>query len=139
MRTSVENREGLKQIFKLAYQKDLLLHFRTNPVDSDTAMELVDIIGGYNNFDPAKIKDVMRAFRGQITGYEVGRECSPVIYVWLPYWTHQREDWEMLETGERIPEDELEGLKRSLTTCFKLALADEVQEVSTSVIRFWWD
>ena len=45
----------------------------------------------------------------------------------------------MLETGERIPEDELEGLKRSLTTCFKLALADEVQEVSTSVIRFWWD
>jgi hypothetical protein len=139
MKTSPESKEELKQIFQLAYQKDLLLHFRTNPVDSDTAMELVDIIGGYNNFEPAKIKDVMRAFRGKVTGYEVGREYSPVIYVVLPYWTHQREYWEKLEMGERILDEELEGLKAGLKVAFRLACADEIQEVSPSVIRFWWD
>jgi hypothetical protein len=139
LKASPENKDDLKQIFQLAYGKDLLLHFRTNPVDSDTAMELVDIIGGYNNFEPAKIKDVIRAFRGKVTGYEVGREYSPVIYVVLPYWTHQREDWEKLEMGERIPEEEFEGLKAGLIASFRLACADEIQEVSPSVIRFWWD
>jgi hypothetical protein len=139
MRTSPENKEGLRQIFYLAYQKDLLLHFRTNPVDSDTAMELVDIIGGYNNFEPGKIKDAIRPFCGQVTGYEVGREYSPVIYVVLPYWTHQREDWERQEMGEQIPQREIEKLKAGLVAAFRFALADEVEEVSESIIRFWWD
>jgi len=138
VKTSLRSREKLQQLFQLAYGDDLLLHFRTNPVDTDTAMELVDIIGVYNNFDPNKVKDVMRAFRGQVSGYEVGREYSPVIYVWLPYWTHQRE-YSDEHYGERIPEEELKGLKRGLMVSFKLALADEAQEVSSSILRFWWD
>jgi hypothetical protein len=138
VRTSETSREKLRQLFEFAFRDDLMLHFRTTPVDSDTAMELVDIIGLYNNFDPDKIKDVMRAFRGQVSGYEIGREYSPVIYVWLPYWTHQREYSEETH-GKRIPEEELEGLRHSLFTCFKLALADEASEVAPSRLRFWWD
>ena len=136
--TNAETREKLKQLFKLAYEDNLLLQFRTSRVDTDTAMELVDIIGRYNEFDPGKIKDVLKAFRGQVSGYEVGREYSPVIYVWLPYWTNQRE-YSNSQRGRRIPEEEFEGLKRGLMTCFKLAKADEAGEVSTSVLRFWWD
>jgi len=138
VRTSERSREKLRQLFELAYKDDLMLHFRTNPVDTDTAMQLVDIIGGYNNFDPEKVKDVMRAFRGQVSGYEVGREYSPVIYVWLPYWAHQRE-YSDEDKGVRIPEEELEGLKRGLMVCFRLALADEAEEVSSTRLRFWWD
>ncbi len=128
----------LKQIFRFAYHDDLLLHFRCNRVDTDTAMELVDVIGGYNNFNPDLVKEAMKCFQGRVMRYEIGREYSPVIYIWLPYWTHQREN-SPLTSGEYIPEDDQERLKKEIMQTFGRAGPDEVSEWVKNVLRFWWD
>jgi len=131
-------KEKLVEMIKLTYEEDLALHLRTRRVKSETAEQLVEAIGPYNGFDPDKVKEIIRRFRGRVMGWEIGREYSPVIYVHLPYWTHQREDsaeaW-----GERIPPEEMEELKRELIEAFKEARVDEIEEVVPSVLRFWWD
>jgi len=131
-------KEKLVELIKLTYEDDLALHLRTRRVESETAEELVEAIGGYNEFDPDKVKEVIRRFRGRVEGWEIGREYSPVIYVHLPYWTHHREGSTEI-SGERIPPEEMEKLKRELIEAFRGACADEIEEVSPSTLRFWWD
>jgi len=135
-----KDKRKLKQLFRLAYRDDLILHFRTEPVDTDTAAELVDLIGRYNNFDPRKVKEAMLRFRGLVSGWEVGREGSPVIYALVPFWIHQRE-YADPSPGKRIPEEERESLRERLKDAFSEARADEIDELGWGRwrIRFWWD
>ncbi|MBT9160757.1 MAG: hypothetical protein DDT26_02053 [Dehalococcoidia bacterium] len=133
-----ETMEKVRQIFRLAYHDGLLLHFRSNTVNTATAMELVDIIGEYNGFDPDLVKEAMQCFQGQVSGYAIGREYSPAIYVWLPYWTHQREN-SLLAFGEYIQEGDRERLKKEIMEAFVKLRPDEADEWAENVLRFWWD
>jgi len=130
--------EKLIELIKLVYEEDLALHLKTRPVGSETAAKLAEAIGPYNRFDPEKVAEVIRRFRGRVEGWEIGREYSPVIYVHIPYWTHHREGSKET-SGERINREEREKLKQELIEAFKEAHADEVDEISPSILRFWWD
>jgi hypothetical protein len=66
------------------------LHSRTQELTTDEAQTVIRLIN-YGEFDVAKISEAISQFKGRIAAYEFGREGSPILYVRLPYWTHQRE------------------------------------------------
>lgn len=104
----------------------------------------MDIIGTYNQFDPAKIKEILTKFRGEVSSYEIGREYSPVIYVHLPYWTNQREYADGKEQA-RISREETEKLTKDITHKFSgsgkadESYREECEGKPLSTIRIWWD
>src|SRR4030095_6301724 len=77
------------------------LYFRTDRLTTIEAQAVMRIIE-YNGFDGNKVADAIEQFKGKFAAYEFGREGSPVLYVSLPYWTHQREGAPRGNMGERI-------------------------------------
>ena len=77
----------------------------------------MDIAGKYNEFDPEKVKACLDVLKGKVSGHELGRGYSPVIYIELPYWTHQREG-SREHNGERIPESETKELVEKIRRMF---------------------
>jgi len=69
------------------------------------AQELIRMVESYNNFEGKKVADALAEFRGTVSGVAFGREGSPVIYIDLPYWTHQREEVTTEGKGQKIPGD----------------------------------
>src|SRR4051812_19943053 len=66
------------------------LYFRTEELTTDEAQAVMKLIN-YDDFDGVRVAEAIGQFKGHIAAYEFGREGSPVLYVKLPYWTHQRE------------------------------------------------
>jgi len=139
------SKEELKHLYYLAtHGKAELLHFRTTLVDTDTAKELVDIEGQVNNFYPERVKAVMNKLRGKVSGYELGRDGTPLIYVYLPYWTNQRE-YNREKVNREINAAERESLVKLVIKLFKEeALADSCYQLSyrntkLNIVRVWWD
>jgi len=139
------SKEELKLLYYLAtHGKAELLHFRTTLVDTDTAKELVDIEGQVNNFYPERVKAVMDKLRGKVSGYELGRDGTPLIYVHLPYWTDQRE-YNREKIKREISPAERERLVKFVIKLFKEeALADSAYQLTyrdskLNIVRVWWD
>jgi len=133
--------EKIKQFFRLGYVNDVSLYFRVHVTSTNLAKELVDIVGRYNDFDQEKVKACLDVLKGKVSGYELGRECSPVIHIELPYWTHQREG-NQKRNGERIPESETKKLVEEMRHMFKdVRLCDEfdILGLKEHHVRVWWD
>jgi hypothetical protein len=95
-------------------------------VDAEAAKALVELIGRYNGFDPARVKEAIDACPKECC-FQIGREYSPVIYVGLPYGL-----------------DNLERLKETVLEAFALAFPDETPPIEgyhsgSTTLRFWWD
>ncbi|MES1146756.1 MAG: hypothetical protein ABUL52_00010, partial [Solimonas sp.] len=60
-----------------------------------------------------KVAEALTEFRGQVSAIEFGREGSPVLYIDLPYWTHQREEVNPDGKGVRIGDKDNDSLLRS--------------------------
>ena len=67
------------------------LLFKSEPLSTDDMRQLLPLVEHYNGFAGAKVSEALEGLRGEISYYELGREGSPVLYVHLPYWTHQQE------------------------------------------------
>ena len=131
-------KERLLRGYPTLWEGGTFLSFLTRLVDTDLAKELVAKTGRYNDFDPEKVKATMDRLRGKISGYYLGRESSPVIYVILPYWTHQREYSKEVE-GKRISDAERTSLKKEVIEEFEKAKADECWQDTDERIRARWD
>jgi hypothetical protein len=136
----------LEQFVRLGYG-DLIdapvrsLDFLTDELTTDEAARVVTLVPSYNAFDGSKVARVVTRFRGRISKWEFGRESSPVLYVDLPYWTHQREG---APAGVRakIGDAEHEKLLKELRAAFVDELgADEfaADEIQKRRVRIWWD
>jgi len=129
------------------------LHFRVDAHNVATFNECVWAIGGYNAFDPATVTDRLgEVLPGCASGTEIGREGSPVIYVHVPFHTHQAMAGDIAQgDGERIPEEERETMAARVMLAGRQAGADEydVQLVPADAspgianavigVRLWWD
>jgi hypothetical protein len=103
------------------------------------AQQLIRLVKSYNNFEGEKVAEVLGEFRGHVSAIEFGREGSPVLYVDLPYWTHQREESRLSGKGDRIPDQENEILIRKLHQVFVGKLAADEFSVEGRRVRIWWD
>jgi len=112
--------------------------------------------GGYNDFDPETVFRALAPLFDEFDSIEFGREASPVLYVHLPYWEHQKiknRGKTEAETGShRLTAQELDSLADSTMSTLRKAKADELGFIDfvgsgqydtrrgdKTRIRAWWD
>lgn len=121
---------------KSSFQSTLFL---TPSLRTAQAERLVRMVGDYNNFNGPKVADALLRFRGKVSGVEFGREGSPVIYIELPYWTHQREETSWSGQGTRISDSESAALASEIRRLFVGELKADEFSVQKRRVRIWWD
>lgn len=115
--------------------------FLTPPLSTAQAAELVRVVPEYGSFRGAAVAEGIKQFAGRVSSVEFGREGSPVLYVQLPYWTHQREGPIPREKGARIPDEESNQLVEELRKVFVAGLGAEEfgpDTIDKRKIRIWW-
>lgn len=117
-----------------------LLHFRTEAVtDYQEFCELLSIIGSsYNAFNCSKVVNELRVVFPKLMSVEIGREASPVIYAYVPYWRHQAIEWQGAGSGEPIPDKERKAVATAFLDAMRQADADELTDEGHA-LRAWWD
>ena len=116
------------------------LYFRTDELTTDEAQAVVKLIN-YDEFDGVKVAEAIGQFRGKIASYEFGREGSPVLYVNLPAWTHQREGASRGKSKSRIDDAENDSpiaMFDALATTLKASEFGAVNEDKRK-LRIFWD
>lgn len=115
--------------------------FLTPALSTRQAAELVKLVPEYGNFHGALVARALLRFSHRVSGVRFGREGSPVLYIDLPYWTHQQEGPIAKGAGVRISEDDHEKFVQELRQVFVGEL--QAEEFSTDLIRkrtvrIWW-
>jgi hypothetical protein len=115
--------------------------FLTPFLNTRQAAQLVQLVQEYKTFKGADVAKGILRFSGRVSGVEFGREGSPVLYVDLPYWTHQREGPVAKGAGSRISEEDNQHLVDELKKVFvDELLAEEfsVDSINKRTVRIWW-
>ena len=115
--------------------------FLTPVLSTRQASELVLLVPEYGPFKGAAVANGIQRFAGRVSGVAFGRELSPVLYVHLPYWTHQREGPNTKGIGTKISDKENEQLVAELKKVFVDELEAEEfgpDTINSRVIRIWW-
>jgi hypothetical protein len=115
--------------------------FLTPVLSTRQASELVLLVPEYGHFKGDAVAKGIQHFAGRISGVGFGREGSPVLYVHLPYRTHQREGPIAKAMGSKISDHDNQQLVRELREVFvDELLAEEFSPdpINKRVIRIWW-
>jgi len=115
------------------------MEFLTPRLRTSQAVPLISLVKQYNEFDGERVSAAVEKLRGRVSGIEFGREGSPVLYIELPYWTHQREEATTAETDAKIPEAENDKFVAELRQVFVDELKADEFSVNRRRIRVWWD
>jgi len=117
------------------------LDFRTQVMDVDTFRRCMEVIGGYNSFSGTAVAETVGGIFGELMHVDVGRECSVVLYLYLPFTAQQR-------AGSRegcipIPDKDREALAGDLCRIGRQLHADEISienhDGRPYYVRLWWD
>jgi hypothetical protein len=104
------------------------------------AQQLIQMVVSYNNFEGKKVAEALTEFRGHVSSVQFGREGSPVIYIQLPYWTHQQEETRIKgQEGKCIPGSVTDKLVERLRHVMVEKLAADEFTVEYNRVRVWWD
>ena len=115
--------------------------FLTPVLSTRQASELVLLVPEYGPFKGDAVAKGIQRFVGRVSGVAFGRELSPVLYVHLPYWTHQREGPNTKEAGMRISDQENQRLVAELKNVFvdELGAVEfEPDSIDKRTNRIWW-
>ena len=93
----------------------------------------------YNEFNGERVAAAVEKLRGRVSSVEFGREGSPVLYIELPYWTHQREETLPSGMGTRITDAQTEELVAEIRKAFVGELKADEFSVNSRRVRIWWD
>ena len=113
--------------------------FLTPRLRTSQASPLIRLVKGYNEFNGERVALAVEKLHGRVSGVQFGREGSPVLYIELPYWTHQREEYAQRGTGTRISDDEAEKFVAELRQVFVNELKADEFSVNRRRVRVWWD
>jgi hypothetical protein len=137
-----------KQFVKLGFGPVILgevgfqsTEFLTPVLSTRQAAELVLLVPEYGPFKGDAVAEGILKFAGRVSGVAFGRELSPVLYVHLPYWTHQREGPLTLGTGTKISDEDNAQLVAELKKVFVDGLGAEEfgpDSIDKRTIRIWW-
>ena len=112
--------------------------FVTTRLRTVQAQPLVRLLKSYGDFEGDKVAEGLAKFRGRVSAVEFGRSRGPILYIELPYWTHQREETIPSGPGTRISEKEHRALVAELRDVFVTDLkASEFTEKGHRVF-IWW-
>lgn len=115
--------------------------FLTPTLSTRQAAELVKLVPEYGRFRGMLVAEALLRFSHRVSGVQFGREGSPVLYIDLPYWTHQQEGPIAKGAGVRISEDDHQKLVQELQQVFVgklLAKEFSTDPIRTRTIRIWW-
>ena len=85
---TTECNTDIVEFVRLGYQ--VSLDWRVHLNNRATFNAAMNLVRGYNNFDGPKVSKTIGSVYDDAMHVEFGRERSPVLYVTLPFWTHQR-------------------------------------------------
>jgi hypothetical protein len=112
--------------------------FLTPRLRTVQAAPLIRLVGPYNDFDGERVAAAVQGLRGRISGVLFGRAGSPVLYVELPYWTHQREETLADGPGSKISEADHAALVAELRHLFVTELKATEFSTRGRTLRVWW-
>lgn len=129
---------------KIAYglnkgQRFQSTEFLTPKLRTSQAAPLIKLVKHYNEFDGERVAAAVSSLKGKVSGIEFGREGSPVLYLELPYWTHQREEASPEEKGTKISDEQNDVLVSEIKQLFVDQLKADEFSVNKRRIRVWWD
>lgn len=113
--------------------------FLTPRLRTAQAAPLVRLVKSYNEFKGESVAAAIEKLRGRVSAVEFGREGSPVLYIELPYWTHQREEAQPGTPGTKITDAESGKLVEELRQVFVGELKADEFTVNRRRVRIWWD
>lgn len=113
--------------------------FLTPRLRTSQAVALISLVKQYNQFDGQRVAAAVEKLRGRVSGIEFGREGSPVIYIELPFWTHQREETAPAGMGVKIPDADNDRFVAELKPVFVGELKADEFSVNQRRVRVWWD
>lgn len=146
------------EFVRLGYQHDTSFCFHSVLRDWDTFRACLEAAGGYNEFYPSAVVKAFAEVFDDLASIAFGREGSPVMYLDLPYWTHQRLRF-AVGTGRQDSEHrkytaaERWGLARGVRLVGQAVHADEIDAfgiggvpvdwngsgIEPVRVRLWWD
>lgn len=112
--------------------------FLTPRLRTAQAAPLIRLIKQYNNFEGERVALAVERLRGKVSGIEFGRQGSPVLFIELPYWTHQREETMREGMGVKISDAENEKFVAELRQTFVSELKADEFSVRGRRVRVWW-
>lgn len=113
--------------------------FLTPRLRTAQATPLIRLVKEYNEFNGERVAAAVEKLRGRVSGVEFGREGSPVLYIELPYWTHQREETLPAGMGTKISDADNDKLVAELRHVFVGELKADEFSISRRRVRVWWD
>ena len=113
--------------------------FLTPRLRTAQATPLIRLVKEYNEFNGERVAAAVEKLRGRVSGVEFGREGSPVLYIELPYWTHQREETVPTGMGIKITDAESDKIVEELRHVFVSELKADEFSVNRRRVRIWWD
>ncbi len=112
--------------------------FLTPRLRTVQAAPLIKLVRQYNSFEGERVAAAVQQLRGRVSGVEFGRDGSPVLFIELPSWTHQREERLTEGMGTKIPDSENEQLVSELRRTFVTELKASEFSVRERRVRVWW-
>ena len=113
--------------------------FLTPRLRTVQAVPLLKMVKQYNNFEGERVAAAVQDLRGKVSGVEFGRDGSPVLFIELPYWTHQREETKTEGIGVKIDDKDTEQFVAQLRNVFVSELKASEFSVRGRRIRIWWN
>lgn len=113
--------------------------FLTPRLRTAQAAPLIRLVKHYNEFKGESVAAALDKLRGRVSAVAFGREGSPVLYIELPYWTHQREEAQPGIPGTKITDAESGKLVDELRQVFVGELQADEFTVNRRRVRIWWD
>ena len=113
-------------------------NFLTPRLRTTQAIPLIKMVQQYNEFEGEKVAVAVQQLRGKVSAIEFGRDGSPVLFIELPYWTHQREETLTEGMGVKIQDKENEQFIAQLKQVFVTELKASEFSVRNRTVRVWW-
>jgi len=112
--------------------------FLTPRLRTVQAIPLIKMVKQYNEFEGERVAGAVQDLRGKVSGVEFGRDGSPVLFIELPYWTHQREETMTEGMGVKIDDKDTEQFVAHLRKVFVNELKASEFSVRGRRVRVWW-
>lgn len=130
------------EFIDLGYNSDVSLEFKVSSNNLSELKALVNIVESHNDFESNRVNEAIEKIFPLVSGFEFGREYSPVLYINIPYWTSQQNQNinRKNHKARQLTDIEKTEIINKVLTAFTEAKADEnFYDKDLNKVRAWWD
>jgi hypothetical protein len=129
-------------------------NYRVHLPNRATFNAAMSVAQGCNNFNPTRVAKTIGDIFDDAMHVEFGAEGSPVLYITLPFWSHQRMGTETFGMGEKYTVEQRQESAQRVIDWARSVQADEIctyqyPHTDSPVwnrpgdhpyrLRIWWD